>query len=597
MSRPVRFRLELVVLAAALLLGHAPAVTAAPAFEIREPLPGVTEQTLALVRTAETPPGKIWVYFTDKNVFSSETAEARLAEVRAALSPRAAARRARVNDALVDYYDIPVHAAYVARLGAEGARVRRTSRWLNAVSVVAPLDALERIATLPFVHKLVPVAGAARTYPDHEVGTSSASSGTVSRGGLDYGASAAQLEEINVPAAHQMGLSGAGVRIATLDTGFQHTHEIFQTLVADGRLIAQYDFVNDDTETDNEAGDPNSAHNHGTYTCSAMAGYLPGELIGPAYGAEVLLAKTEDVASETEVEEDNWCAAAEWADTNGADIITTSLGYLDWYAYADMDGETATITNCADLAASRGIVVVTSAGNQGSQPWFYITAPADGDDVISVGAVDDQNVVAGFSSRGPTYDARTKPEVVARGVDTHCAAPPGVFGTDYPDLNGTSLSAPLVAGACALILEQNPGWTPAQVRAALMLTADTAGSPDNARGWGRIDVVAAMTATVATQDAPESSAPAVAVPVLLAAPNPLGSSTVLTFALGAKTGGRVEIFDVTGRRVRDFSITERSGAIRWDARDGSGSAVAPGVYVARLSSGTWRSSLKLVVGP
>jgi hypothetical protein len=203
-------------------------------------------------------------------------------------------------------------------------------------------------------------------------------------------------------------------------------------------------------------------------------------LIGPAFGADFALAKTEIKLSETQIEEDNWVAGVEWADDLGADIVSSSLGYQDWYTYEDMDGNTALCTIAADLAVSKGIVVVNSAGNERITTWYHIIAPADGDSVIAVGAVDLQGGLASFSSAGPTFDGRIKPDVVARGVQTYCAWANGGYG----GASGTSLSAPLVAGVCALLLEIHPDWTPIQVREALWHTASQADDPDNLYGYG-----------------------------------------------------------------------------------------------------------------
>jgi len=593
--RPTRPGVVPALVATLALLVGAGLVAAEPAFQVRAKDLDRTETTLSLVTDPARFPedGKVWVYFTDKAVLDSETTAARLAEARALLTPHAARRRAKVLGAdLVDFHDLPVAGHYVERLEELGADVRRESRWLNAVSVKASTVALRAIAAEPFVAWLDPV----RTFDRVDVTRTRSTRPAVERRGgdpFDYGESRAQLEQIGVIDAHASGLSGDGVVLAFMDTGFNTDHPVFQDLIADGRLLAQWDFVNDDPIVQNEGSDHDDQHNHGTYTWSAAGGFTEGEVVGPAHGASYLLAKTEDLTSETPVEEDNWVAAAEWADLNGADVISTSLGYLDWYTYEDLDGDTAAMSNACDLAASRGIVVVTSAGNQGDDPWFYITVPADADSLISVGAVDEDNVLASFSSHGPTFDGRTKPEVVARGVGTYCAIPADL-GAEYWWISGTSLSCPLVAGAVALVLEAHPEWTPMQVREALLLTADNAGSPDNDRGWGLIDVMAAIGVVL---DTPQSAPPAAVAPRVSVVPNPFRTRTRIGYALPPGIAGpaTLEIYAADGALVRAYAVSSASAGLTWDGRDTSGHRVGPGVYLARLGAGAWRATAKVVL--
>jgi subtilisin family serine protease len=274
-----------------------------------------------------------------------------------------------------------------------------------------------------------------------------------------------------------------------MDTGFRKDHQAFQLAFSEGRVLAEWDFINHDGNTQNEAGDPSGQHDHGTMTWSTLGGAADGNLYGPAYGASFILAKTEDVSGETPIEEDNWVAGMEWADSIGADVISSSLGYIDWYSYSDLDGNTAVITIAADIAAQRGIVVCNAMGNEGSGSGSLI-APADADSIISCGAVYGSGDIVYFSSRGPTYDGRIKPEVCAQGVSTRCANPSGTTGYTYAD--GTSLSTPLIGGTAAVILSAHPSWTPMQVREAMMESGDHSTSPDNDYGWGIPDILAAI---------------------------------------------------------------------------------------------------------
>lgn len=585
--------------AAFLVMGSAPAAEATEII-VRERAPKASEQTLTQLADEEGLADsiasgaelsrKIWVYLTDKNVFDVATYEMRLTEVSAGLDPHAASRRGKTFEGrLVDFHDIPVYDGYIEGLEQAGVTVLRESRWLNAVSGRASFETWQQAADLPFVQKLTLVRAASSS---HARGVDPVGSSPTTQGALDYGPSFGQLDEINVVAVHDMGLTGAGVRIAMLDTGFYQDHAAFQAPIENGQLIAQYDFVNDDGETQDEPGDVEGQHHHGTLTWSIVGGFDEGELIGGAYGAEFLLAKTEDVGIEDPIEEDNWIAGMEWADANGADIISSSLGYYDWYVYEDLDGNTAVTTIGADIAASRGIVVCTAAGNLGTQDWYYIIAPADADSVITVGGSNSDGSVWDQSSHGPTADGRIKPEVVARGAGTYGAASPEDHnGEGYHDFDGTSVATPLVAGAAALLLEAHPGWTHMQVREALMSTADNAENPDNDRGWGRIDVLAAMGASSGASEEPLAH---VRSPIRVS-PNPFTSTTKISFGAAGSGPAVLEIFSPSGRRVRSFHLSNLERPLLWDGRDAAGVPLAQGVYLARLAKGRKASAAKLIL--
>jgi subtilisin family serine protease len=370
--------------------------------------------------------------------------------------------------------------------------LRHLSRWLNAASLEVDADKLGVLAALPYVRKIDPVIG--REYVPVEVGPTVKERSAVGpepagTSVLNYGSSLNQLTQINVPAVHELGYNGQGVIVCMLDTGYRKDHQAFQAAYNEGRVLAERDFVFNDFNTQDEPEDQPGQHNHGTYIWSALGGLADGSLYGPAYGAQFILGKTEDIRSETEVEEDNWLAGVEWADSIGASVISSSLVYKDWYVYADYTGDICVITVAADLAASLGIVVCNAMGNYGPAAGTF-GAPADADSILSIGAVNSVGDIAGFSSRGPTFDGRIKPEVCAQGVSTACASPnaPTLFTT----ASGTSLSTPLVGGCAAVLLSAHPLWTPMQVREALMMTASQAGSPDNDYGRGIVDLLAAL---------------------------------------------------------------------------------------------------------
>jgi len=441
---------------------------------------------------------KVWVYFTDRGLDTAAELQQALDRRTRELPSRTLARRAKVTPAdqpLVTARDLPVAGRYRDAVAATGARVHHQSRWLNALSARATRTQIAALASLPMVDRLELVATFRRPEPTvdpleqrrAQQAIAEGRARAAERDGIDYGGSLAGLEQINVPAVHDLGITGEGVIIGMLDSGFRTTHEA----LADIPVLARYDFINDDEIVDNEPGDPSNQHDHGTKTMSTAMGFKDGQLVGPAFGATAILAKTEDVSAEYPAEEDNWVAGIEWIEALGADVASSSLGYYDWYEFADLDGNTAVTTIAADLAVGRGVVVVNSAGNERGFGFGHIIAPADGDSVIAVGAVSLSGDIASFSSPGPSYDGRIKPDVAALGVSTHVVS--SSSNTSYTSASGTSFSCPLTAGVAALVLARAPDLTPMQVREALRMTADRADQPDNDFGWGILDALAAVT--------------------------------------------------------------------------------------------------------
>jgi len=447
----------------------------------------------------------VWVYFRDKGGIENQRPYPQTV-----VSERSLRRRLRVRpeSALIDATDLPVNQAYVEAVRPLIIQTRHHSRWLNGVSVQVLKSKLEEITALPFVREVDTARRYGRTamHPESlEEHAASAESPritdySVTEDSSVYGQSWTQLRQMNVPALHAEGNCGEGVLIGVLDDGFRRlNHEALWNL----DIVATYDFAENKTSV--VPGDTlRGGGSHGTMTLSTIAGYKPGRLIGSAFCASFVLARTEVVSSETPLEEDNWVAAIEWMDSIGVDITSTSLNYLDFDlpyrdgSWQEMDGNTALITRVADMAVSKGILVVVAGGNTGNTDDFSrntLWAPADGDSVISVGAVDalGTRVSNGYwgSSFGPTTSnpPRIKPDVMAMGYRVWVANPIG-FGT-YIYVAGTSFSCPLVAGVAALLLRDVPDATPMEIINTLHATASNSATPNNFYGWGIVNALAA----------------------------------------------------------------------------------------------------------
>lgn len=413
--------------------------------------------------------GAWWIFFGDHG----PDAMARVGVFAESLGTGSLSRR--IDAGIVggaDTLDLEPWEGYVgaveAALGRSGTRT--ASRYLNAVSVNASAREAAALLELPFVTEIRPVAGGVLVPPVlHPVPSNDMSVG--------------QLEQVGVLTLIERGWTGSGVTVGIMDTGFNLSHASFDGM----DIMASYDFLMDDPEVGWQPGDPAAQAAHGTAVLSVLGGYQPGVYSGAARGASFLLAKTEDTSGEYPAEEDFWVEGLEWLDLQGAELVSSSLGYIDWYTWEDMDGNTAVTTIAADMAASRGMPVVNAIGNFGPGEGTLI-APSDGDSVFAVGGVDALGNPASFSSWGPTWDGRIKPEVCARAVFVILAQD---AETGYAGGDGTSFATPMVAGAAALLLEAHPEWSTADALEAIRLSASTASEPGPVLGWGVMDAASA----------------------------------------------------------------------------------------------------------
>jgi serine protease AprX len=461
----------------------------------------ISRPLLSRLKTAqpnETIP--LFIYFKDKG----DNIDNKMLQAKTSLSPRSLRRRI-INlgvDNVVSFKDIPINPDYLHLVKSQVSKVRHSLNAMNAVSVEATADSITKISKYDFVQKIEAVKRLKRApnplveTKDNKSFANAQTDQIATPQTLDYGQSLIQNNQINVPAVHELGYTGSGVVVAVFDSGFNRlSHESFNQI----DIAGKWDFVNDDDDV-GDSSDMGTG-SHGTNTLSAIGGFASGNLIGPAYGATYFLAKTENTESELHVEEDNWCAAAQWAETNGADIITSSLGYRGFdtggdNTPSDMDGDTTIVTQCADLAAEVGIVVINSAGNEGANEGSNtIGAPSDGNFVLAVGAVTSTGSQSSFSSEGPSADGRIKPDVMAMGSSVRVAST--ASDTLYTHVNGTSFSCPLTAGVAALVLQANNNLTAAQVRDILRNSGHQTATPDNSFGYGIIDALSALEAAIA----------------------------------------------------------------------------------------------------
>ncbi len=460
-----------------------------------------------LARLSNEPgPAKAWVFFADKGLARAADVDAALAAVEQTYNQRALQRRALRGDnaarggRLVDLHDVPVCEAYINEVLGSGVKLDNNIRWLNAITVYGTRSQFDEIAKLPFVDRIEPVQRSFRksqvmNAQDRDAGKVDGADDSRS---INYGQSQAQLQQINLIALHDAGYTAQGVVIGILDTGFRRDHNAFTNPAKPVQVIAEYDFINNDNNTAPQSGDPSSQHDHGTMILGCIGSYLPGTLVGGAFDAHFVLCKTEDTTQEVPAEEDDYVAGLQFTEANGADMTTASLGYIDWYTQAQLNGLTAVTTIAMNIHTANGVHHTNAAGNESNDSnaaTSHLVAPGDAFKCITLGAVSSSGAIASFSSDGPTADGRVKPELLARGVTTYTVSPSSTTSTTTAD--GTSLSTPLAACAVACLIQVRPWWTVDQMREHLFETADYATSHGGAfdplyvRGYGVINAFAA----------------------------------------------------------------------------------------------------------
>lgn len=509
---------------------------------------------------------KYWVFFTDK-----PHAKTSLEKVSTHFTPEALQFREQHHIAF-DHRDVRVNQDYKKQVQSLATDYHRSSRWLNALVVtLTTQEQVQAISSLSFVKEVRPIQllRTEKRLSANKLVLTLESVYGISSG--FYGDGAPQLELYNLIPLHEQGFWGNEIRIAVLDAGFFGVNdmEAFAHLFDQNRIIATHDFVEGDS-------DVYSHHTHGTVVLSTMAANIPETMVGAAPKAEYLLCRTEDGSSETLIEEDNWVAAAEWCDSIGVHIINSSLGYTTFddstqnHTYADMDGNTTIITRGADIAASKGILVVNSAGNSGSSSWRYIGAPADGDSVLAVGAVDENGDEASFSSYGPSADGRVKPNVCAVG---ELATVVGTTDNTF-QANGTSFASPLLAGAAACLWNMYPTATNMQLFDVIQRSGDRYFTPDDRCGYGIPDFQKAA-------DSLLLSVPKRNYEPFKVFPNPVQNTLFLTFNFSKAEELELYFYSVEGKLINTFSQQASSG---FQTIQFSLSSLPQGIYTLRVET-------------
>lgn len=515
----------------------------------------------------EAPREKFWITFAEKKQSTPKSIF---------LSERTLRRRLKSlpPDRIVDTHDTPVSAEFVDQISDFGVDLIQQSRWLNAVSVLASSEDLLRISRLPFVQSVEKVR---KGEINRLVSVPHAS---FSLATPSYGASFKQNAMINTPAAHALGYVGTGVIIGMIDTGFNLGHVALRNV----KVLRTKDFVDGDTiVTENTEG--KSSSSHGTYVLSVIAGHAENSLIGTAYDASFLLARTEDDDGiGARIEEDNWIAALEWLEANGADVVNSSISFfdefqnsVDRYGLKDLDGKTARTTIATDIAYSKGLLVVNSAGNMGQRGPRYLGTPSDGKHMIAVGAAAGDSMAIVESSYGPTADGRKKPDVVALGYNVRVV---GNDSTGYDNFAGTSLSAPLVTGLAALVIQAHPRWPVERIYTSILQTAHLHKRPTDREGRGFPDAIKAI-----NFDTPNNGTAEVR--DLQSFPNPSNGMVTITFRSIVQGTYSLSIYNTLGQKVITLASSEpvaenQSIAKRWDLRDWRGREAGSGIYFYRI---------------
>lgn len=524
---------------------------------------------------AQVAPDKYYIQFTDKN-----NSPYSLDQPEEFLTQRALDRRTNQGIAITEN-DIPVNPQYLQGVAVAGAELLNATRWLNGVTIFTESSSvLDDIMDLPYVenvrslHNIGP--GVEKSFFRNE------SFGKLSKGEarsttdiFDYGEADFQINQINGIPLHNAGFRGEGMVIAVLDGGFigADVHPVFDSLWDNNKILGTKSFVN-------IGGSVFIESSHGKSVLSCMGANSPGEMVGTAPKASYWLLHSEDVKTENIIEEYNWVSAAEFADSVGADVINSSLSYVDFddpqwdHAYEDLDGNTAIATIGADIAASKGILVCNSAGNSGLDSFPWNGAPADGDSVLSVGGVTNQNIRWDYSSIGPTTDGRIRPVIMALGSSATVARGDHDIGTG----SGTSFASPIIAGMSTCLWQANPMMKVMDIFEAIKESGSYYNNPNNYMGWGIPDYELAnsILTTVDYQSDDKLN-------LFEVWPNPFDQEMSIKFNVQNPQVVRTELQAVSGKIIYMSIVNVSSGQnilnLDWDLK-----SLPSGIYLLKVSS-------------
>ncbi|MFB9079728.1 S8 family serine peptidase [Flavobacterium procerum] len=480
-----------------------------------------------------------WVYFNNK-----PNSQAFFDNPLSVLSQRALDRRTTQNIAL-DITDAPLETSFVDQIKASaGISVMAQSKWLNALHIRGTQSNITALKTLGFVDKVVFANKALNTTAKTVSQAQIAQVANKLKTAVDYsyGNSANQIQMLNGQVLHQQNYTGEGKIIAVLDGGFPgvNTAQPFQNLINNNRILGGYDYT---TRNSNfYTGD-----DHGTLVLSTMGGYKENSLVGTAPNASYYLFITEIAAEENPLEESLWVEAAEQADALGVDIITSSLGYFADrdnanynHTYSDMNGTTNFVSIGAEIAFSKGILVLASAGNEGGEVEKHIGSPADAVSVLAIGSVNATKARSSFSSIGPSYDGRIKPDIMAQGTSSVVSSANGTIGT----ANGTSFSCPIMAGMAACLWQAFPTKTNREIRQMILSSSDKYTTPNNNYGYGIPNFGIAL-----------SVDSFIAETAFAVYPNPVKTNVSFSF-LNENSTAMVAIYSVLGQKMLQKEITK-----------------------------------------
>ena len=504
------------------------------------------------------------------------------------LSERAIQRRQKQEIEIVEE-DLPVSRLYLSQVRAQtGIQIRSVSKWFNdCVIEIKDSTIVAKIRSWPFVKaaRLIP-ANYNKSSEDRISKLDIRMDQNLEKAHDYYGNSYVQSHMLACDYLHELGFRGRGMLLAVIDAGFlgYEGHPFLAKLQAENRVLATRDFIDQDDYVFQQSW-------HGTYVLSTMAADVPGNMVGTAPEASYLLLRSEDGRAEYILEEYFWVEAAEFADSAGADVVNTSLGYTQFddslqdHTYADMNGKTARISIAASRAARKGMLIMISAGNSGTTPWQKIGAPADAFDIISVGAVNGEENIAAFSSRGPSADGRIKPELCAMGNNVIVGNPDGTASTS----NGTSFSSPVLAGMASCLWQANPDASWKEVREALIQSGTLYSTPDTNMGYGIPNAIMADSRLKGNIKSKVDSGPWYSI-----SPNPFHQKLILTYKTEENAQVTVRFSDVQGRLVSTATHWLMAGRISYLVLEGNDIPKAAGTYVAEFITGDMVKTMKVV---